>query len=130
MKDAVSRCLVQWIWGVGACLACWAVMLASGSAMLHAAVGSQPPPGNALTLLQHAQYIGAAVAMSAASALDLALTLGYVVASGRAAELMGWPTARALRGWWDIARLSYPACFMKVGGGRNPTGCMAWPGNL
>ena len=33
--------------------------------------------------------------------------------TGRAGTLLSWPSTKALRGWWDLARLSYPACVMK-----------------
>eukprot|EP00798_Chlamydomonas_sp_ICE-L_P007796 gene7796-990_t len=59
------------------------------------------------------EYLGAALSLSFASALDLLLTLAYVIGSGRGPTLLGRPSKLALKGWLDLAKLSYPACFMK-----------------
>ena len=79
-----------------------------------------PLPSTMFDLSQHphpapsvVQYLGAALAMSAAALYDVLLLLGYCWWSGRWAAVVGTPSLRSFKGWRSLARLAYPAAFMK-----------------
>ncbi|GAX73141.1 hypothetical protein CEUSTIGMA_g594.t1 [Chlamydomonas eustigma] len=59
------------------------------------------------------QYLGAALSLTVASAVDLVLMLVYVSIWEQSPQLIAFPRLRALKRWRTTARLSYPSCFMK-----------------
>ncbi|GIL78024.1 hypothetical protein Vretimale_7355 [Volvox reticuliferus] len=59
------------------------------------------------------EYMGAALAMSAAAGYDVILLLLYVAGSGQWANVVGTPSRKAFKGWRQLARLAYPAASMK-----------------
>ncbi|GLI63431.1 hypothetical protein VaNZ11_006320 [Volvox africanus] len=59
------------------------------------------------------EYLGAALAMSAAAGFEVVLLLLYVAGSGQWANVLGTPSRKALKGWGQLARLAYPAASMK-----------------
>ncbi|GIL66766.1 hypothetical protein Vafri_20274 [Volvox africanus] len=59
------------------------------------------------------EYLGAALAMSAAAGLEVVLLLLYVAVSGQWSNVVGTPSRKAIKGWGQLARLAYPAASMK-----------------